>query len=177
MSSNVASRLQEWRSRGLQYWNTLSEREKHLCVLLGPVITIWIIWMGIIQPIKAQRAQLEEQVGNSQQMLARVETMATQISELKASGQVSGNSVPKGSHQPLNRVVNQSAGQHKLVIKSLRSSGNGVQVTLADAPFTRVMVWLDSLEKEYQVTADRVQLEKAQQSGVVSIKRLELTRL
>ena len=157
--------------QGNQRWHGFSARERWLIGVAAPLLIVWLIWYGLVQPVFDHNEQARQELLNSQQMLSRVKNAASEILRLQAEGAV----ITERSSLPLDQLVNRSASNHNLRITGVRSQQNRLQVSLANAPFNELMEWLIELEQSGGVVIQQLRVEKTRQEGVVSIERLELS--
>ncbi|WP_038884250.1 type II secretion system protein GspM, partial [Vibrio rotiferianus] len=76
---NLIMSIQAW-------WSGISQREQRLVLGCGALVTIGLIYWGILQPI-TQRAELaQSRIQTEKQLLSWVEDKADDITALRRSG-------------------------------------------------------------------------------------------
>ena len=164
------SQLAQLQTQAREYWLGLSVRERQLVLIAAPLLLIWILWMGVVQPVREQHEQAQQALVSSQQLLNRVQNTASDIIRLKAQGAV----MTERPDTPLDQLVNRSASQFGLRVTGVRTQQDRLQVSLANSSFDQLMRWLVDLEKS-SVVVQQLRVEQTRVPGIVSIERLELS--
>ena len=157
--------------QGKERWHSISAREQMLIGVAAPLLVIWILWYGMVQPVFDRHDEVQLELRNNQQMLNRVKNTASEIVRLQAEGAV----ITERPNLPLDQLINRSASDKGLRVTGVRSQQNRLQVSLANASFDQLMEWLVELEQTSNVVIEQLRVEKTREEGVVSIERLELS--
>ena len=157
--------------QGKERWHDISAREQLLIGVAAPLLVIWMIWYGMVQPVFGRHEQVQQELRNNQQMLSRIKNTASEIVRLQAEGAV----ITERPDIPLDQLINRSASNNGLRITGVRSRQNRLQVSLANAPFDQLMKWLVELEQSSNVVIEQLRVEETREEGIVSIERLELS--
>ena len=171
MSQQAMNQLNQLQQQAKEYWHGISARERQLITIAAPLLLVWIVWMGIVQPVLDKHEQAQQEVLNNQQMLNRVKSTATEILRLQAKGAV----ITERPNSPLDQLINRSASDYGLRVTGVRTQQNRLQVSLANAPFDQLMSWLVELEQGSSVVIEQLRIEQTRVPGIVSIERLELS--
>lgn len=171
MSQGVMNQLNQLQQQAREYWHGISSRERQLIVIAAPLLLVWIIWMGIVQPVLDKHEQAQQDLVNNQQMLNRVKSTASEILRLQAQGAV----ITERPDIPLDQLINRTASDHGLRVTGVRTQQNRLQVSLANASFDQLMSWLVELEQGSSVVIQQLRVEQTREPGIVSIERLELS--
>lgn len=165
------SQLQILLQQSKDRWQGLAVRERQLIGIAAPLLLVWSIWSGMVQPVLKNHEQAEQELVANQQLLNRVKNTATEIMRLQAEGAV----MTERPNIPLDQLINRSANDSGLRVTGVRTQQNRLQVSLANAPFDQLMIWLVELEQGGGVVIQQLRVEKTRQPGIVSIERLELS--
>jgi general secretion pathway protein M len=149
-----------------QWWNTLVQRERVVVALLLVLVIALMIQMLIVTPLYQSRDKLLNSVDKQSELLAWMQERSALAKQLK------GNSTPVStSNGSLSQRVNSSAKQMKLEINRFQTSGdNSVQVWLDNAEFSKLLLWLEKLEKRYAVQVNNIVINETDKLGFVSVR-------
>lgn len=139
----------------------LSTREQTLLVILGPMLVLAIGFQFGWKPLAAERAGILARI-------AAYQTVADQI-ELRGSAPVEPTAT---ALPPLSARITQSAEVAGLQLRRLEPEQDRFRVTLEDAEFARVILWLADMEAASAVTVAMAELERQAEPGVVSARLL-----
>jgi general secretion pathway protein M len=112
-----------------------------------------------------QKNQLQQAAGE----LAQLQRNAQRISTLRCH-QPSG--LPQGSS--LQVLLRSSAEKHGVLLGTLRPSQRTLEVALPPQPLKPLLSWLRSLQQEYGIGVDSVDLSLLGDDDVATVKKLRL---
>ena len=153
-------------------WRQMSSREQWLTAIALVTLFIWLLWQGIVTPFSERKMLAEKNLATSRAQLSLVQQQAEQILSLRAAG-ATERSV---SNTPMDQLVHQLAGKHRLIIQRVENREELLDIDLANVRFDHLMGWLRTLEQQYQINVRSLQLESTDTSGVVEVRRLQLER-
>ena len=153
-------------------WRQLSYTEQWLTAIALVTLFIWLLWQSIVSPLSERQMLAEKKLATSRAQLSLVQQQAEQILRLKAAG-ATERSV---SNAPMDQLVHQLAGRHRLIIQRVQNRGEILAIDLANVRFDQLMAWLATLEQQYQISVRSIQLDSTETSGVVEVRRLQLER-
>jgi general secretion pathway protein M len=153
-----------------QRWMTLSAREQKL--LLGGVslCVVAIIYWGILAPLDQKTEFAKARIVSERQLRSWVTEKADTITQLRAQGGVATTA------QPLNQVISSSVQRFQIELIRIQPRDEMMQVWIQPLPFTKLVDWLAFLKDQQGVDVEFMDINRAQQSGVVEVKRLQLKR-
>jgi general secretion pathway protein M len=149
----MADRLQ----RLTVIWADRTGREKVLLITLAGVAAIWGSFAGVWQPLQQHRAALLSEI-------IRFDRAATVLQMAAQSG---GLPRVAADTQSLPVIIAETAASLQLVIRRLQPVGDQVQITLEDAPFDAVLVWIDTMERDHGLVVQSLDLVRRPAPGVV----------
>ncbi|GAA0811914.1 type II secretion system protein M [Colwellia sp. D2M02] len=152
------------------WWQQLNSREQALIAAMAAVITIFIFYSAIWQPLNSNLI-------NADKKLVRQQALLTWVNEntqrYKRAQGVGGSSQSQGS---LSGIVNRSANSYQLTITRVQPQGDDIQVWLDSVPFTQLLFWLEHLVNNEKIHVESIDLARADRSGEVKVRRLQLSR-
>ena len=154
------------------HWRQMSSREQWLTAIALVTLFIWLLWQGMVTPFSERQMLAEKNLATSRAQLSLVQQQAEQILSLRAAG-ATERSV---SNAPMDQLVHQLAGKHRLIIQRVQNREELLDIDLANVRFDHLMDWLGTLEHQYQINVRSLQLESTDTSGVVEVRRLQLER-
>ncbi|MDX1657122.1 MAG: type II secretion system protein M [Candidatus Competibacteraceae bacterium] len=129
-----------------QWWNQLNARERWLVGIGGVITFLLLLYLLVWEPFQASLTQLRKDVEARRDDLAWMQQASVELRRLAASSP--NAQTPATSQGSLLVRVDQSARQAQLgeaVTRVEPQGGNQVRIWLEEAPFDRVVQWLDTL--------------------------------
>ena len=128
-----------------QWFNSLPAREQWMASGTGTILLITFFYLVIWEPLHLGMESELQKKNSQQEILLWMQQAANEVKTLRASG---GRSTIRDRSKPTTLVIEQAiknAGL-KTSVKKIESSGNnGARVTLNEASFNQVLVWLNTL--------------------------------
>lgn len=160
---NSLNALQAW-------WTSISAREQKMvlgCLVLG---IVGVIYWGVLSPLGQRTELAKARIVSEKQLLNWVTDKADDIVRLRAQGGV------VASNQPFNQVISSSAQRFQIELIRIQPRDEMMQVWVQPLPFTKLVDWIAFLKETQGVDVEFMDIGRAQQSGVVEVKRLQLKR-
>jgi type II secretory pathway component PulM len=137
----------------------LNQREQTSLLALGLALALYVFYMFIWSPLDSMRDSLQVQNQGVAGSLQRVDTMVSEILQLRDSG------TQTSSRRNLTSLINQSTGRLQLQVTRLQPNSRGeIQVRLENAAFDDVLLWLHEMEYREGLLVREVSITQA---GVV----------
>ncbi len=150
------------------WWQQLKISEQRLVAMMGIVVIGFVFFSLIWQP-------LNEDITNTQQKIARQQKLLTVVQEgTQRYQQAKRNGGSRQSNGSLSSVVNKSAGRHNITITRLQPQADDLQVWIDEVPFSQLLGWLEFLANREGLLVKAIDLSKADEKGVVKVRRLQL---
>lgn len=155
--------LQSW-------WLSISQREQRLVIACSLVTVLGIIYWGILAPFAQRTEMAQSRIQSERQLLSWVKQKADDISQQRQAGGV------VVSKEPLNRVITSSTNRFSVELIRMQPRNDQLQVWIKPIPFEFFVNWLFYLQDNHGVTVEILDIDKADQSGVIEVNRLQFTR-
>jgi general secretion pathway protein M len=150
------------------WWQELKISEQRLVAMMGVLVIGFVFFSLIWQP-------LNENITKTQQKIARQQTLLTSVQlGTQRYQQAKRNGTSTKSNGSLSSIVNKSAGRHNITIARLLPKDNDLQVWVDEVPFSQLLGWLEFLANREGLLVKSIDLSKADEKGVVKVRRLQL---
>ena len=152
------------------WWHGLAWREQRLLLAATGVMLVAVLFLGLIEPMLKQRADLQEQLQRLVDEAAWLEAHAALVQAQAGQGGLTGSARPQGSASAL-AVVDASARRAGLgsALRRVRPDDQAVEAELEAAAYGSVMRWLAALETEHGLRIVSLSLDPAEESGRVNV--------
>ncbi|MGL4734409.1 MAG: type II secretion system protein M [Enterovibrio sp.] len=155
----------------LTFWRARSQQEQRGMMVGAVVLIVCIFYFGLISPLYSRANLARSNLAIEQELNSFVADKAEQIKMLKRT---SNSTVNK--NVPINQAVTETSSRYKIEIDKLQSNKEDLDVQLKPTSFTRLLQWLDELEKKYAIHPKLIELNKTNVSGMVEVRKLQLSR-
>ncbi len=152
------------------WWRGLNIREQRLVLAMGSVISVFLLYSLIWQPLNENLAKTEKTLTSRQALLAWVTENTARYQNVQSTG---GSKKSSGS---LSSIINRTANQQQLTITRMQPQGENLQVWLDSAPFTQLLFWLEHLANNENLQVQAIDLAQGEKQGEVRVRRLQLGR-
>lgn len=150
------------------WWYELNQREQYSVGLGGVIVTIFIVYLFIWNPLTAHIAQMRDDISQNTQLLTWMDSAAARIEQFRAQGYIR----KAGPQQALLVAVEQSLMQQKLsqyISSTQQQSNNQLTVSLKNAPFDQAISWLETIWEQNNITVDTLLVTQTDSVGVVNM--------
>lgn len=137
---NGNTRLKAFAQPLSAFWVERNARERSVLVLAALAILLALVWLLLIDPALAGRAQLEKSLPALRQQAAELQALSKQALALD-----NGAAPPVASATREN--IETSLARKGLKPQSVAVTGQLVKVQLAAASFAAIVAWLDEMQK------------------------------
>ena len=148
-----------------QWFKSLPQKEQWMVSGTGLLIIITLFYLVIWEPVHVG-LQTEKQKHESQQeILIWMQQAANEVKTLRASG---NRSTVRDSNKPITLVIEQAiknAGLNSSVNKIESSGNDGARVTLNEASFNQILVWLNTLSTYNGIQVVSAIIERGTEPG------------
>ncbi len=149
------------------WWQQLNLREQRLVMAMSAVITIFILYGLIWQP-------LNESIASSKLKIDRQQTLLTWVEESTQRYQLAKRNGRNNSGASLSSIVNRTSNLNKITITRMQPQGDDLQVWIDEISFNQLLTWLEQLASREGLRVKNIDLSLADQQGVVRVRRLQL---
>ena len=135
------------------YWQRLSDREKLLLVIGGCFVTLLVLYLFLLEPLKNNLDSKVADVEQKQNDVLWMEQQLPLIQQLRQKNPV----LIREDNRPLPALVEQTLGQFKLreATDRIVPEGNTIQIWMNQAPFEILLNWINSIGK-FGVTVKKI---------------------
>jgi general secretion pathway protein M len=142
-----------------QRWQQLPPRDRMALALLGGFVLLALLYLMIWQPVARQGQDARSYYQQQRELHAYLQANAD------LARQQAGRPQADLAPDQLQGLVTQSAKEHGLTIERFDSDGDGLLVSLAQAPFANLLRWFSELEAQ-GVRLAEVSLDRAENGKV-----------
>jgi len=149
------------------WWQQLNLREQRLVIVMSALISVFILYSVIWQPMNESIAKSKAKIDRQQALLTWVQENTQRYQQAKRNG---GGS----SGESLSSIVNRTSRIEKITITRMQPQGDDLQVWIDEISFNQLLSWLERLSVRDGLQVKSIDLSKAEQQGVVRVRRLQL---
>lgn len=143
----------------------LKHREQLMLMFGGATAMLMILYLVVWSPLNERADSLVRQNSEAAAKLERVESLASRVQALRASG----TSEKTSGSSNVSQLVNSRAAANGLKVSRLQPNSKGeLQVRFEDVAFNSLLSWMHQLELSDGLRAREVSITKAASPGVVS---------
>ena len=161
----------------LKHWfYSLSTKEQRMVSGTAAVIIITLFYLIAWEPIHQDLDTAQQKQQSQKDILLWMQEAAAEVKSLRAAG---GRSKIRDKNKPTTLVIEQTinnAGLKASVNKIESSGNNGARVTLNEASFNQLLVWLNTLATHNSIQVVRANIERSSKPGRANA-RLTFERL
>ncbi|MEM1114608.1 MAG: type II secretion system protein M [Pseudomonadota bacterium] len=146
-----------------QWFARYTQREQMALVAMALAVGLYILYAFIWSPLTQKRDALRESNQGVASSLQRVDGMAAEISQLRASGKAGS------SRRNLTSLVNQSTRARGIEVSRLQPNSRGdIQVRLEEVSFDGLVAWLHDMEYREGLLLSEVAITQTSDSGLIN---------
>ncbi len=132
-----------------------TEREKLLLVAMAALVLSWLVMTQVWLPLKDYRREISARIERIERALVQVKTGADPLLPEVAD--------PRAT----SAIITETADAFGLKISRLQPQDTQTQLTLEDAPFDTVLLWIEALQREDALRLVDLTLTRRPAPGVV----------
>lgn len=158
-----------------QWFYSLPVKEQWLVSGAGVLILITLFYLIVWEPVHLGLETEQQKQQSQQEILIWMQQAAAEAAALQASGT---RSTIRDKDKPATLVIEQTimnAGLKPSVSKIESSGSDGARVTLNEAPFNQILVWLNTIATYNGIQVTSANIERASSPGRANA-RLTLDR-
>lgn len=153
-----------------QWYYSLPPKEQWMVSGAGILIFITLFYLIIWEPAHLSLETEQQKQQSQQEILLWMQQAEIEVKTLRKSG---SRSTIRDSNKPTTLVIEQSiqnAGLKPAVSKIESSGNNGARVTLNNASFNQILVWLNTLSTHNGIQVVSANIERASNPGRVNTR-------
>jgi general secretion pathway protein M len=148
-----------------QWFYSLPSKEQMMVSGTGIVIIITLFYLIIWEPLHFGFQEEKQKQQSQEEILLWMQQAAGEVKSLRAVG---SQTTIRSNNKPITLVIEQTIKNAGLKpsVKKIESSGNkGARVSLNDASFNQILVWLDTLSKHNGIQVVSANIERSEKPG------------
>ncbi|MBA6327795.1 type II secretion system protein M [Colwellia sp. MB02u-6] len=149
------------------WWQQLNTREQRLISVMSVLISIFILYGLIWQP-------LTENIEKTTLKLERQQALLTWVAENTQRYQQAKRNARASSGASLSSIVNRTSSANNITITRMQPQGDDLQVWIDEISFNQLLTWLEQLAISDGLQVKNIDLSSADQQGMVRVRRLQL---
>jgi general secretion pathway protein M len=153
-----------------QWYKSLPQKEQWMVSGTVLFIIATLFYLLIWEPIHLGLQEEKQKQQAQQEIMIWMQDAASEVQALRASG---SRSTIRDKNKAITLVIEQSinnAGLKASVNKIESSGSDGARVTLNEAPFNQVLVWLNTLATYNGVQVVSANIERASKPGHADVR-------
>jgi len=154
----------------MNWYNTLSPRERNLVFYGGIIATLILVWLLLIDPLYSNHKKYNKIIASQKTTL---QIMQKQSIEVKKLQQQAVKPITSSSGNP-QQLVERSLQTWRLKpkLERMQSQGaNGIRLTLKNANADRVVRFLSELESKYNLAISNLKMSNANKdTGYIDVR-------
>lgn len=153
-----------------EFYQSKNESEQKLLLSLSivvPIFLIYSLYSTVATGLAESQSKLDKQLELNQWASEQIDIIQS------AKGKSSANRRPSS----ITQIINSSARRYRVTIARIQpQTENAVKIGIEEVSFNRLLQWLQELESKHGIKASNIDFSKADVSGQVKIRRLDLER-
>ncbi len=148
-----------------QWFNSLPTKEQRLVSGTGALIIITLFYIIVWEPVHLGLDEEQQKQQSQKEILLWMQDAASEVKTLRTSG--TRNTI-RDKNKPTTLVIEQTiknAGLKSSVNKIESSGNNGARVTLNEASFNQILIWLNTLETHNGIQVVSANIERSSKPG------------
>jgi len=153
-----------------QWFYSLSTKEQRMVSGAIAVILATLFYLVIWEPIHQGLETAQQKNQSQQEILLWMQEAATEVGTLRAAG---GRNAIRDKDKPITLVIEQTVNNAGLKdsVNKIESSGkDGARVTLNDAPFNQILIWLNTLATHNGIQVVSANIERSNSPGRADVR-------
>ena len=153
-----------------QWYRALPSREQWMVSGTSVLIVITLFYLLVWEPLHLGLDQEQQKQLSQQEIMIWMQQAATEVQSLRRSG---GGKTLRDRNKPTTLVIEQAINNAGLKpsVKKIESSGsNGGRVTLSEASFNQIVVWLNTLSTHNGIQVVSANMERSDKPGRVDAR-------
>lgn len=146
------------------FWATRSERERRVLFYGGIAVIAVIVMLYVLLPLHMQRKQLRTSLPKLRAEAVALERAAQEAKQLKTATVAATNPADRQSFEDAASIIGLASTSYQIV----SSSGDRTAVRITQAPFDRLLAWIDALQTHHRLRVEAARLQAQSAPGTVS---------
>ncbi len=140
------------------FWAERTLRERALIAALAAMCAAYLMFIALWQPLQRHRTTLTGDIAQQSRLISALTVLPT--------GAVTAPLLAPDT--PLPTIITDTATAFQLTIRRLQPTQDAAEITLEDAPFDTVLVWIDALERDHGLRIIALSMTRRPEPGLVA---------
>ena len=153
-----------------QWYRALPAREQWMVSGTSVLIVITLFYLLVWEPLHLGLEQEQQKQQSQKEIMLWMQQAASEVQSLRRAG---GGKTIRDRNKPTTLVIEQAINNAGLKpsVKKIESSGsNGARVTLSEASFNQIVVWLNTLSTHNGIQVVSANMERSEKPGRVDAR-------
>lgn len=153
-----------------QWYRALPVKEQWMVSGTSALIIVTLFYLLVWEPLHLGLEQEKQKQQSQQEIMLWMQQAASEAQALRRSG---GKTTIRDRNKPTTLVIEQAINNAglKTSVKKIESSGkNGARVTLSEASFNQIVVWLNTLATHNGIQVVSANMERTEKPGRVDAR-------
>ena len=145
----------------LEWFQRYNEREQAYLLAAAAAILLYVLFMGVWKPIAQMRDDMALRNAATEESLSRVQAMASELKQLKASGGGPRN-------RNMNQLINATTAEVGIRPSRIQPNSRGEpQIRFENVGFKELLRWLYRIEYREGIAVKEVAINQGDRGGLV----------
>ena len=145
----------------LEWFQRYNEREQAYLLAAAAAILLYVLFMGVWKPIAQMRDDMALRNAATEESLSRVQAMASELKQLKASGDGPRN-------RNMNQLINATTAEVGIRPSRIQPNSRGEpQIRFENVGFKELLRWLYRIEYREGIAVKEVAINQGDRGGLV----------
>ncbi len=155
----------------VEFYQSKNESEQRLLLVLSIVVPVFLVF-SVYSKISGGLLETQEKLSKQLELNQWAGEQISIIESARRSG--GSNAQRQGS---ITQIINSTARRFSITIERIQpQKTDAVKIGIDEVGFNKLMQWLQELETRHGIKASNIDFSKADTSGLVKIRRLDLER-
>jgi type II secretory pathway component PulM len=143
------------------WFRRYTAREQAYLLAAAAALILYILYMGIWKPVAGMRDEMAQRNGATEQTLARVQALASELKQLRTSA-----SGPRTTN--MNQLINASTAEVGIRPSRIQPNSRGEpQIRFENVGFAELLRWMHRMEFQEGIAIKEVAINPGDRGGLV----------
>ena len=149
---------------------TLTQRERNLVLSAAAIITLFMLYFLIIEPISSRYEINKRNVATSLETIEWMKLAAQEVKTLQGGSNI--QSRPQGKQFVLSMIdrTARKSGLASVMKRVQPEAETGVRVWFENASFDELVKWLAMIESKHGLIVNEINIEQTESTGLVNVR-------
>jgi type II secretory pathway component PulM len=143
------------------WFYSYTEREQAYLLAAAVAVVLYVLYMGVWKPLAGMRDEMAQRNVAAEQTLSRVQALASELNQLKASG-----TGPRTTN--MNQLINVSTAEMGIRPSRIQPNSRGEpQIRFENVGFAELLRWMHRMEFREGIAIKEVAINPGDRGGLV----------